>query len=585
MKGIIILIILTVALIPTPAQAQGHRVMTATIEAESGRRTVEIRYYAESEEWAKDILRTITEGFPLLEKRIGVLCPTTYDIIVEETTSLKAGVGGENRGPLGLLVPTGTPAGTIIHELCHYWFGYHYDLQWSNWIFEGFSEAYTVSILKELNHPKVYDYWYFRLIEYEVAKAALGGDTPLSEVGYAPDFEDPRVPMLYSKSMVFCSWFLLYIGEEQMHTINEKIIDMNPLRTEDYQAAAEEVTGQQLDWLFSGWVYQGGYYYDGRPVSFEWFVGDGDKDGIGTLDEIERGSSPFTADTDNDGLPDGYELVLRTDVENADTDNDGLKDGEEVAIIIDGKNTEWKTPIIEDDEDSKSLHPQDMKSVYYAADDSFMYFMIECYNNIDITLQTGIVIGLEVGKSPDTGGSEESADEDDERSPDFFFFVFYDHLFMDTWEQGSYTEISDPALLKGVFVIADQVIEFRIPKKMEQIRFPDEISVWALEYSVVDQAATDETPTGSIVLDKNVETKNPLVPEGESGDTEDASEPADAGREEPKGTDTEPEPLPQKEPQEVPEEGFKTIIIGGVIFLGLVVVVGYFLSKRRSKTS
>ena len=120
---------------------------------------------------------------------------------------------------------------------------------------------------------------------------------------------------------------------------------------------------------------------------------------------------------------------------------------------------------------------------------------------------------------------------------------------------------------------------------MEQIRFPDEISVWALEYSIVDEAATDETPTGSIVLDKNVESTNPLVPEGESGDTEDTSVPADEGREEPQGTDTDTEPLPQKEPQEVPKENFTTIIIGGVIFLGLVVVLGYFLSKRRSERS
>jgi aminopeptidase N len=124
-KMYVVLPILLVSLIPQGAlHAQGHRIMTATMKTESGTRTVEVRYYAESEEWAKDILRTIREGFPLLEKRIGVPCPVTYDILVIETTSLKPGVGAVNRGSDGMLVPTGTPPHVIIHELCHYWFGW-----------------------------------------------------------------------------------------------------------------------------------------------------------------------------------------------------------------------------------------------------------------------------------------------------------------------------------------------------------------------------------------------------------------------------------------------------------------------------
>ena len=507
-KVCIVLVLLAATLIPdADVTAQGHRVMTATIETESGRKTVEIRYFAESEEWAKNVFKTIREGFPLLEERIGVPCPTAYDIVVEETTSLKAGVGGMNKGPLGLVVPTGTSTHVIIHELCHYWFGWMPDLHWSNWILEGFPEAYTISLLQELDHPEGYDHWYGRLHEYQWAKAELGGDKPLSEVGYTPDFEDPRVGMLYSKATVFCSWLLLYFSEEEMHKINEQILFMNPLRTEDYQEIAEEVTGEDLDWLFSGWVYSGEYYYEGNPVSFEWFAGDGDSDGISTLKEIENGSSPFVTDTDRDGLPDGYEPLLKTDVTNADTDADGLTDGEEVPIIIDGKNTEWKTPLIDDEKDSESPVPPDVKAVYYAADDKYVYFMVECYNNPNMAHQTGILI-----------------DTNNDRSAEYGFFVSYDYLFLGMWEEDQYTEVFDPASLKGTFLVVDDVIEFRIPKRMGKIQFPNHIRVWALEFYTAEGETTDKTYSEFISLGKNVESTNPLNPDSDGDGLKDGED-------------------------------------------------------------
>jgi len=497
-KVYVILFICAAALIPDPlVHTQGHHIMTATITTESGTRTVEIRYFATSEEWAKDVFKTIREGFPLLEKKIGVPCPVTYDILVIEATKLGAGVGGMNRGAKGLVVPTGTSTGTIVHELCHYWFGWHPYLQWSKWILEGFAEAYTISVLRELDHPEGYDHWYSRLNQYEWAKAQIG-DKPLSEVGYVTDFEDPRVAVLYSKGMVYCTWLVLFFGEETMHTINERIIFTDHLRSEDYQAVAEEVTGQQLDWLFSGWVYPGEYYYEGKSVSFEWFAGDGDKDGIKTFEEIKKGSSPFITDTDRDGLPDGYEIELRTDLKNSDTDNDGLKDGEEVSIIIDGKNTEWEKPVITDEKDSKSETPQDIKAVYYAADNNYVYFMIECYNNLNTAHHTGILINV-----------------DDNNSADFAFLVSFDYLFLGVWEQDGYTEFYDPESLKGTFVVADEVIEFRIPKRMRRVRFPTTIYVWGLEYSLADGVTVDKTYADSVVLDATVESTNPLNPDSD----------------------------------------------------------------------
>lgn len=568
--------------------------MTATIQTESGTRTVEIRYFAESEEWANDVFTTIREGFPLLEKKIGVPCPVSYDILVIETTRLEAGVGGVNKGPKGLVVPTGTSMSTIIHELCHYWFGWQPHLYWSKWVLEGFPEAYTIAVLRELNHPEGYEHWYSRLDQYEWAKAQIG-DKPLNEVGYATDFEDPRVAVLYSKGMVYCRWLMLFFGEKHMHALNEKIIFMDHLRSEDYQAVAEEVTGQELDWLFSGWVYPGEYSYQGKTVSFEWFAGDGDKDGIRTFEEIETGSSPFVTDTDRDGLPDGYEIQLKTDVQNADTDNDGLPDGEEVPIIVDGKNTEWKTPLIADDKDSESPTPQDLKGVYYNADSNYVYFMIEMYNEVNMEHHTGILINV----------------DDDERA-DVGIFVSYDYVFVGVWEQDEYTEVYDPDVLKGMFGVADEVIEFRIPKRTRFIRFPNTMRVWALEYSLAVRKTTDKTYYESVSLDATVESTNPLdadsdndgVVDGEDVNPLSRDASAEPGGEseinksasEETGTEVEAEPEEMAEPETETEEtatkpehpethkseskeaNLMIFIAGGAFLIG----VGYFLLKRRS---
>lgn len=489
MKRFVLLLILII-LIPFNVDAQGRHIMTGTIETESGRRTVEIRYYAGSEEWAKDVLKYIREGFPLLEELIGIPCPTTYNILVIETTELDPGVAAINNGPQGLLVPTDTSIGTIIHELCHYWFGWQPLPYWSNWILEGFPEAYTIFVLQKMNHPDAYTDWYTRLEMYEWAKYQIG-DKPLDEVGYAPDFEDPRVDLLYSKAMVYCRWLILYFGEEVMHHINEEIIFMNSLKSDDYQNAVEYITGQDLDWLFSGWVYWGEYYYEGRIVSFEWFAGDGDNDGIPTLEEIETGSSPLIKDTDGDGLPDGYELLLKTDIENADTDSDGLKDGEEVPIIVDGINTEWISPLIRN-EDS-SLYPLHIKAVYYAADNTSVYFMIELYRS-DAGHQTGILI-----------------DTDDDGRADYVFFLWYDHLSLGIWENDEYRELYDPESLKGTFAVVDQVIEMRIPKRMRYVRLPPHMTVWATQFFIPEGATVDVTDSVSVSLDRNVEGTNPLI--------------------------------------------------------------------------
>ncbi|MGC1121074.1 MAG: hypothetical protein WBA22_08260 [Candidatus Methanofastidiosia archaeon] len=570
--GLVVLLLLACS---QSVKTQGHQVKNAFIETESGKRSVEIQYTPGNEEWAEDILNTVSQGFPLLEKHIGVPCPVTWDIKIIEASSLRKGVGGVNRGPGGIEVPADTSPGVIIHELCHYWFGYQPSLKWSNWVLEGFPEAYSVSVLRELGHPDAYSLWYNRLDQYEEARAAIG-DLPLSEVGYTPNFEDPRVGMLYSKAMVFCTWLILYFGEETMYTINQRVVFENPLYSEDYQAIVEEITGENLDWLFSGWVHQGDYFYQNEKVSFQWFAGDGDKDGINTMEEIRTGTSPLVEDTDKDGLPDGYELLIKTDPNSKDTDKDGLEDASEVLVNIDGKNTEWGEPILSDEEGGSSLSDsQDMRRLYVTADKRYLYFMIEM-DRPSTAFHTGIRI-----------------DVDNDGKTDFIFFRVYDNLHLSTWEEGEWVEtIADPSLLRGTFMVVDIVMEFRIPRRMSQVTFPDTFTVWAYEVSVVEGELGDRTAIATLSINELVqevsnplnpdtdgdglldgEDSNPLVPSAELSppDTQPSTPQEEETSHEPQPSELPPqssEPPPAESPQETSLAGW-AVVVGMMLFLRL----------------
>ncbi len=60
---------------------------------------------------------------------------------------------------------------------------------------------------------------------------------------------------------------------------------------------------------------------------------DSDNDGLGNLDEVQRGTDALNPDTDGDGLLDGAELIWGANPLVADTDGDTLPDGQEVNVL------------------------------------------------------------------------------------------------------------------------------------------------------------------------------------------------------------------------------------------------------------
>lgn len=66
---------------------------------------------------------------------------------------------------------------------------------------------------------------------------------------------------------------------------------------------------------------------------------DSDKDGLSNIDEITRGTYPWSSDSDEDGITDYNEIkIYFTDPLNADSDKDGIEDGSEVKLGLDPNN-------------------------------------------------------------------------------------------------------------------------------------------------------------------------------------------------------------------------------------------------------
>ncbi|MFQ6089676.1 MAG: hypothetical protein ACE5K0_12365, partial [Candidatus Methanofastidiosia archaeon] len=165
----------------------------------------------------------------------------------------------------GLFVLQGTGITTCLHEFAHWW---QQNSTEAAWYREGFPTAYPILALQKKGYSEGDEYYLRRLRSYRRAVSQIG-DIPLSRLGYATDFTDPKVAMLYSKTTIFYTHLINYVGIEKMKEVNEIILTENKLMSEDIQRIIEEATGEDLDWLFSGWVFEGQYQ---DPWYFDWTV-------------------------------------------------------------------------------------------------------------------------------------------------------------------------------------------------------------------------------------------------------------------------------------------------------------------------
>ena len=102
---------------------------------------------------------------------------------------------------------------------------------------------------------------------------------------------------------------------------------------------------------------------------------DSDTDGLTDLEESQYGTKPLLPDSDGDGVSDGEEVSAGTDPNND-------KDLPNSLITVDGNSFEWSSfyPVYVDPEgDSVCNSDTDLKAVYTAMDDQYVYLMVETY--------------------------------------------------------------------------------------------------------------------------------------------------------------------------------------------------------------
>lgn len=235
---------------------------------------------------------------------------------------------------------------------------------------------------------------------------------------------------------------------------------------------------------------------------------DSDHDGLNDAREEYYKTNPKVQDTDRDGLLDGPEVQLGTDPTNPDTDGDGLLDGAEVRIAVDGFMRDWdalkiKASVLDPQGDNKGgVQGTDIKSVYAAVDDNYLYVAYQLYDGINTQQRVQFCFGI------DTNG-----DGTWEYQPGF---DLYGRAWIWNLTQGSdYSNMTKLSTLYEGVVVANEVVEFRMP--LIAIGYPD--SMWIEPYLVIEHNGQYMTADAAnrfhldTVDNRLPPTTNPLIPD------------------------------------------------------------------------
>ncbi len=173
----------------------------------------------------------------------------------------------------------GSNPGLVAHELAHMWYGDLITLgRWPHlWLNEGFATygelLYWQSLEDQSSYESVFDRYWRRARDAEGA-LIVQDTTSLSNL-----FSGNRV---YAKGGIVLHMLRQVVGNPTFREILRTYSAAEPHRygnavTSDFQAIAEEVSGQELDYFFDQWVYGEGYpdyavNWTATPSNGEFFV-------------------------------------------------------------------------------------------------------------------------------------------------------------------------------------------------------------------------------------------------------------------------------------------------------------------------
>jgi aminopeptidase N len=157
----------------------------------------------------------------------------------------------------------------VAHELVHQWYGNSVSpAQWRDiWLNEGFATYGQMLWLEHTQGPEALE---ARVREqYAVISGALWDDQPAEVVRRRLDREFPPpgsppeddlfVRSVYARGAVTLHALRLRVGDEPffeiLRTYHERF-RYSAVTTDDFIAVAEEISGEELNAFFQGWLYE-----------------------------------------------------------------------------------------------------------------------------------------------------------------------------------------------------------------------------------------------------------------------------------------------------------------------------------------
>lgn len=246
--------------------------------------------------------------------------------------------------------------GVVAHELAHQWFGDKITCaNWQNiWLNEGFA-SYSEALYVE---NKVNETEYNSKINYfmNIARNAIGSIyvSDISSVGSIFNYERS-----YAKGAVVLHMLRKVLGNEIFFTTLKQYLSnpdlaYNVATTEDFQAVCEEVSGIDLEYFFSEWIYGENY----PRYSYTWsnsYLGNGKfKIYLNVSQSMNTNPKYFTMPIDvkittvtgdttinifNDALSQDFEIIINSKPKNLELDPDNwiIKDILNVVAVDDNK--------------------------------------------------------------------------------------------------------------------------------------------------------------------------------------------------------------------------------------------------------